>query len=1226
MEVGIPITADISNEKDNNSKEKDNSLYHKSINQLIDMLVKYHNNLNILSQKETELDNNYNNKTKQLQEYYKQKIDNIVQEGYNYLNRNITKYDKEIEKLNTYRKNKLNDISEDKEDVLYKMKEDLIKEIQEPLNEMESFKDESEKELDKIYEIIPLQHSKMELTYDLEDANEIYMEYLKASKVLSKLKSIRGKSNTNKLDYLDKLFISENLIKDKEIHVRLSLMMINITLTIVILLKFPSLLTVSLLGFILWTLSKSIVNSRMCRDLQTNTLPVITQMDKVINDFKTAYVQYRLEDSKHQLEDNYNTLVNQTNQQLDQQITELTKDKESFQENFDINKLKTVREREYQNEYKEKQSELDESYTRNKQEISNRTKQIQNKYTEIKNIISEKQKEFKTCFENYNLTGNLVNTNYHIGYENHPLVDERTPYFLETNSEPLIFLYEDETYRTKLQNLIKYLICQTANNLGINNLNINIVDSIQLGANVGDIVTKSEYSTLITDTQEVRETISNIIKEVSRRNGTYLGNYIDVEEYNKEKVAKGSMTLKYQVNLFVNVEPQTVFSGEFKNFMTQSRRVGIINFLMINKRDLFKEDGTLDIDKMKFVDSFKNVFTIKEGKLEHNNLTLPENFIPAWDNKREDFTNMIEEIDRVYEKGQLEMIYSQELVDKVLGPEDNYLKGDTTNGIELYPGFLDGERDKPIPVGLNDLTPHAIMGGTTGSGKSNTLNVMIDILKKQYSPKELELYMADFKIVEFSTYAKPHKLAQARAIAATRDIDYCVSLFEKIIKIMHDREKLFKQYEVVNIQGYRKKSGKVLPRVVFLIDEFQQLFLIDDELTAMVKKYIEIFAKLGRATGVHLFFASQSMEGTVGDDILAMFSLKIALNCSKDTSKSIIGNDEASKLPKLGFAIINETSDGDVNANKLYRVPYIPDDYRFEGNRRIIELCKERGIEYDELIFFNEDDKKTEEWLVNYIDTHEKDKKDQLRFVLGDPTQFTTSPLPVTIELGRHENSNLLIIGKDNLMVANILKTVAYSLKNKDVKCILQDSYPLLNEIYDIKDDIDFVYTFENSLITGGQNLKYPYKFGEWLEQLEYNYNARMDDLNRGEFNPDKTSTLIYICNGFSNLEGLGGLGTSIDSEVRHSLTRMLSSSFMVKIHCIFIGSEVGQFGRLLNQFNYRLISEVSEECSFSLDGKKKFANIDTLYYQYQNRIRGREFKILGVDLGFADMELPTEF
>ncbi|MBQ9119525.1 MAG: hypothetical protein IJY09_05655 [Lachnospiraceae bacterium] len=265
----------------------------------------------------------------------------------------------------------------------------------------------------------------------------------------------------------------------------------------------------------------------------------------------------------------------------------------------------------------------------------------------------------------------------------------------------------------------------------------------------------------------------------------------------------------------------------------------------------------------------------------------------------------------------------------------------TKTGINLRPGLKDEEWSSPVPITLGDDTVHALVAGRTGSGKSVFLNSIIFSLLAEYSPWEIDLYLADFKKVEFSRYLSKYDVPHIKAVAATSEIRYVISLLVYLAKTMKARQDFFALIGLQKLSEVRDKYSIVLPRVLLLVDEFQQLFL---ESTTREQTVIEdlltSITKLGRATGFHLLFSSQEMSGTMSSSVFANFKARFALACDAEVSARVLGNSAASRIEKKGIVLANIGGSKEEN-NQLYKVPYISDEYFYKYLREITEKAEE---------------------------------------------------------------------------------------------------------------------------------------------------------------------------------------------------------------------------------------------------------------------------------------------
>ena len=120
-----------------------------------------------------------------------------------------------------------------------------------------------------------------------------------------------------------------------------------------------------------------------------------------------------------------------------------------------------------------------------------------------------------------------------------------------------------------------------------------------------------------------------------------------------------------------------------------------------------------------------------------------------------------------------------------------------------------------------------ILVGTTGSGKSTLLHSIILSAIAHYGPDELSLYLLDFKEgVEFSLYAN-NQVPQVKFVSIESQQELGLSILGKLCEEITERSKAFGEAKVKDIESYRRITGKPLPRVLVIIDEFQVLFDIN---------------------------------------------------------------------------------------------------------------------------------------------------------------------------------------------------------------------------------------------------------------------------------------------------------------------------------------------------------------------------------------------------------------
>jgi DNA segregation ATPase FtsK/SpoIIIE, S-DNA-T family len=258
--------------------------------------------------------------------------------------------------------------------------------------------------------------------------------------------------------------------------------------------------------------------------------------------------------------------------------------------------------------------------------------------------------------------------------------------------------------------------------------------------------------------------------------------------------------------------------------------------------------------------------------------------------------------------------------------------GVTTDGLDVQIG-VDGKGEpQRFVMGVRGVH-HGLVGGDVRMGKTNLLHVLISQLALQYPPEELELYLLDFKEVEFDAYLT-ERLPHARAITSRTDREFGLSMLRRFHDEINRRARLCREARVTDLPDYRRETGQVLPRALVIMDEFQVLFSEEDRLAREAGRLLADIAKRGAAFGLHLLLATQSPGGPLAAYLRPVYeqmALRIALGCTQPSvSQAILGegNDAATRLVQAGDAIYNDRrGEGD---NPVMRIAMLPTRERLE--------------------------------------------------------------------------------------------------------------------------------------------------------------------------------------------------------------------------------------------------------------------------------------------------------
>lgn len=198
-------------------------------------------------------------------------------------------------------------------------------------------------------------------------------------------------------------------------------------------------------------------------------------------------------------------------------------------------------------------------------------------------------------------------------------------------------------------------------------------------------------------------------------------------------------------------------------------------------------------------------------------------------------------------------------------------------GIDLEGRLIEAELSDPN-------TCHFLVGGTTGSGKSEFLRSLLLSLIMRHSPENLQIALVDPKRVTFPEFEQMKWLYTP----IVKDSDDAIALMENLVTEMEKRYQLFEQAQYNDLNSYNNLSSRTLPRIVCIFDEYADL-MADKELRKDLENSIKRLGAKARAAGIHLIIATQRPEATVVTPLIrSNLPGRVALKTASEADSTII--------------------------------------------------------------------------------------------------------------------------------------------------------------------------------------------------------------------------------------------------------------------------------------------------------------------------------------------------
>lgn len=218
-------------------------------------------------------------------------------------------------------------------------------------------------------------------------------------------------------------------------------------------------------------------------------------------------------------------------------------------------------------------------------------------------------------------------------------------------------------------------------------------------------------------------------------------------------------------------------------------------------------------------------------------------------------------------------------------------KGSTTAVVGVS---LDG----PFALDMVRDGPHALVGGTTGSGKSEFLQTVVASLAVVNTPETMNFVLVDYK--GGAAFSQCEQLPHTVGMVTDLDSHLVERALDSLRAELTYREHVLAEAGAKDLEDYldaqtRGHVGPTLPRLMIVIDEFASMAReLPDFVTGLVN-----IAQRGRSLGIHLILATQRPSGVISPEIRANTNLRVALRMTdKGESKDVIDAPEAAEIAK----------------------------------------------------------------------------------------------------------------------------------------------------------------------------------------------------------------------------------------------------------------------------------------------------------------------------------------
>lgn len=487
-----------------------------------------------------------------------------------------------------------------------------------------------------------------------------------------------------------------------------------------------------------------------------------------------------------------------------------------------------------------------------------------------------------------------------------------------TGGKVVVAEYENETEALILKG-IQNLVLNIARHYGQDFAQVVFVDPIRFNSSsLGCLArisgsTNSFIDAVPTSMEEVRKKLKNIISEINIRE--VRSEHLSVQSKKKALYVFHDFPQAYDANLVSQIQQLCVNAEHY----------GIVVAITHNNSSKNYTSS----------DAYKFIQTLADNILNTNGVFKFENF----QNQSAKYTwyvapeQLPRDIERVYIDEKPVVDLSNDYAKRIgLASESNNRKG--YRKIENIPYGINAQGELQY-LDFENSNFATFICGAARSGKSTLLHTLITGMIKNNHPDDIEIWLIDFKMTEFSRYIN-HTPPHIRYIILDESPELVYDIIDRLTEILIKRQNMFK--------GKWLKLGEVptekyMPAIMVIIDEFSVMSqIIADSIASSNENYsvkLQMLLAKGAALGLHFIFASQGFtSGTRGlndfskKQIQQRVSMKTEYNEIKETLDLKSATDEDKAMMEqltVHHTLTRIPADERGNHLKLSQVLYISD-------------------------------------------------------------------------------------------------------------------------------------------------------------------------------------------------------------------------------------------------------------------------------------------------------------